>query len=684
MSFLTAAALLVALLVGAPLAAHMLRRRRAEERAFPPAGLVPPTPPAARRRSHLEDRALLSIRALSVIALAVLGATPLIRCSRLSLARKAGANVALAIIVDDSLSMRAPVGTSSKSRFERAREGARELAQGLHAGDAAAIVLAGTPARVALASTTNTAAINAAIDALEPSDRGTDLDAAIHLSQDLLKGLVQADKRIVVLSDLADGAPADTALASDGDNQLWAPLADLEGALPDCAVIRADRSGRKVHARLVCSPDGGDAGRSIEVRAGAKVIRAAALKPNTTAEDVSFELPTDAPEHLYVALTGADAIAADDLAPVITEGGSLSIAVVVDTTSTHVATGGPPPIEQAFAALELDTQVRPLPSVPEHADELNAFAGIIVDDAPGFTPEARRSLSAWVQRGGVALLTLGPRAAAAPLGAGFEPLIPGIVRWGESPSEGIDASTAPYFGPSAKGFSELNPRGRASLDPGATEEAGVLARWTDGAPFLARRTLGRGAVLALTLPLSTDESDLALRPAFLALLDRFASTTRARGGARRIDVGETWTFDGFNDVKVERVSFAGPGERKPINVTDLKEDARADSDRAPLAAPGFERRSSASPPLAGLYELSLDGETSTRAAQVPEREVDLRPRKVAQSARTEALGGVASAVDVSPYVALSLLALLAAELLLRTLSQRRERPDSDMNARPAQ
>lgn len=681
MSFLTAAALLVALLVGAPLAAHMLRRRRADERVFPPAGLVPPTPPAARRRSHLEDRALLSIRALSVIALAVLGATPLIRCSRLSLSRKAGANVALAIIVDDSLSMRAPAGTSSKTRFERARQGARELAQNLHAGDAAAIVLAGAPARVVLASTTNTAAINAAIDALEPSDRGTDLDAAIHLSQDLLKGLVQADKRIVVLSDLADGAPGEAALSSEGENQLWAPLAELEGDLPDCAVIRADRSGRKVHARVVCSQAAPE--RSIEVRSAGKVIRAAALKPNARADDVSFELPPDAPEHLYVALTGADAIAEDDIAPVITEGGSLSIAVVVDTTSTHVATGGPPPIEQAFAALELDTQVRPLPSVPEHADELNTFAGIIVDDAPGFTPEARRSLAAWVQRGGVALLTLGPRAAAAPLGAGFEQLIPGVVRWGESPSPGIDASTAPYFGPSARGFAELNPRGRASLDPAATEDAGVLARWTDGAPFLVRRAIGRGAVLALTLPLSTDESDLALRPAFLALLDRFASTTRARGGARRIDVGETWTFDGFNDVKVERVSFAGPGERKPVKVTDLKDDTRDEGDRSSMAALGSDRRISASPPLAGLYELSLDGETSTRAAQVPEREVDLRPRKVAPSARTEALGGMAAAVDVSPYVALSLLALLAAELLLRTLSQRSERPEGDMNARTA-
>ncbi|HTN82922.1 MAG TPA: BatA domain-containing protein, partial [Sorangium sp.] len=130
MSFVTLGALLVALLVGAPIAAHLLRRRRAEERPFPPARLVPPTPPTARRRSLLEDRALFATRALSVLALAVLGATPLLRCSHLSLSRRAGASVALAIVVDDSLSMRAraragadgvdSAARDAPSRFERA------------------------------------------------------------------------------------------------------------------------------------------------------------------------------------------------------------------------------------------------------------------------------------------------------------------------------------------------------------------------------------------------------------------------------------------------------------------------------------------------------------------------------------------------------------------------------------
>ncbi len=690
MSFVTLGALLVALLVGAPVAAHLLRRRRAEERPFPPARLVPPTPPTARRRSLLEDRALFATRAVSVLALAVLGATPLLRCSHLALSRRAGASVALAIVVDDSLSMRARPGAggverAGPARFERALTAARELAGGLAPVDAAALVLAGAPARVALASTTNLTAVTEALAAVTPSDRATDLDGALDLARDLLRGLPQSDKRIVLLSDLADGSPGAPPISGTPDIATWVPLEELEAAGEDCGIVRADRSSQKARIRVVCTAastaapgpdpaaaerDGGAAapaasaagasaaaGRSLEVRAGDAVLGKVALDPALRAEELTIDLPSGAPEFLLAVLTGGDAIAEDDRAPIISAGGPLSIAVVVDPATTHVETGGPPPLEQALSALDLDAQIRPLPSVPEHADELAAHAGLIVDDAPGFTPEVRRSLAAWVERGGVALLTLGQRAAAAPLGAGFEPLVPGVVRWSASPAPGLDPATAGWLGPSAAGLADVAPRGRATLGAEASEGAEVLARWTDGAPFLVRRPLGRGVVLFMTLPLSTEESDVALRPAFLSLLDGFVGAARARGGARRLAAGETGTFDGYHDVKVERVRVdrgQGPAGREALPVVEV------------------DRRLRVSPPLAGLYELTLDGERSTRVVSVPEREIDLRPRRVAESARAAELGGMSASIDGSPYVALLLLALLAAELLLRALGGRRE------------
>jgi hypothetical protein len=683
MSFLSLGGLLIALLVVAPIAAHLLRRKQAEEQLFPPARLVPPTQPSARKRSMLEDRALFSVRALAVLGLAILGATPFVHCSRLALTRHNGASVGLAIVLDDSLSMRAKL-PSGQTRFERALVGARELSQGLATGDAVAIVLAGAPPRVALGSTTNLAAVTAALDAAEPSDRATDLEGAVQLARGLVRGLAQTDKRVVVLSDLADGAPDAPPIQGDAEVALWLPLPELAATDQDCAVTRAERSGAKVWTRVVCSgrepaaaapaasasatpalAGAKAAARSIEIRAGNKVIAKVALVGSARVEEVAAALPDGAPEPLRAVLTGTDAIADDDEAPVISAGGALPIAVVVDAAATRVETGGAPPIEQALAALQLDAQVHPLPSVPEHEAELNAYSAMILDDAPGFTPEVRRELAAWVERGGVVLLTLGPRAAAAPLGAGFEPLIPGVVRWAPvTPSAapagsaagslGVDPASAPTLGSSVPGLANLAPRGRTTLDTVAVDGADVLAKWKDGAPFLLRRSLGRGAVLTLTLPLSTDESDLALRPAFLSLLESFVNTARARGGARRIDVGQAWTFDGYKDVKVRLMPRGEGGAPRIMPVIEQDRRLRADA------------------PLGGVYALTLDGEATTRVAAVPDREIDFRTRQVTDAAHATAMGGVASALDASPYVAIALLALLAAELALRARQPREE------------
>jgi hypothetical protein len=668
-SFASLAALLVALFVAAPIAAHLLRRRKAEEQPFPPAELVPPTQPSARRRSMLEDRALFSVRAISVFLLAALGATPFVQCARLGLARKDGASAALAIVVDDSLSMRAQLDAGAlavgkPNKFKRALDGARELADGLKGGDAVAIVLAGSPPRVALAATTNLSAVQATLDGITPSDRATDLEGAIRLARELVRGVPHADRRVVLFSDLADGLPDAPALGAGSEIPVWIPLPELEAKGADCAITRADRSGVKVRARVVCSPSkdakdsagqtSASSGRNIEVLSRDKQIVTAPLGASIRAEDVVLDVPADAPADLVVRLSPGDVIAEDDIAPVVHVGGSLPIGVVADAAASQVETGGPPPIEQALGALQLDAEVRPLATVPDAADELNAYAGIVIDDLPGMTPDGRKAMAGWVEQGGVLLMTFGKRAAAAPLGSGFDPIVPGVVRWAQSPVEGAEPSSAFFLGPSAEGLGKLAPEGRTSFEPIATEGAEVLARWTDGAPLLYRKALGRGAVFALSLPLSTEESDFVLRPAFLALLERFVGTARSRGGARLVDVGDAFTFDGYKDVSVEFVPTRAGEPTTKLEVAEQKGRR--------LVMTSF----------AGRYVAKADGEQMVRIATIPEREIDLRPRKVAEAARAESQGGVQPAMDVSPYVALTLLGLFALELVLRVWGQRRE------------
>jgi hypothetical protein len=301
-------------------------------------------------------------------------------------------------------------------------------------------------------------------------------------------------------------------------------------------------------------------------------------------------------------------------------------------------------IEQALAALHVDMAVRPIPQVPDRREDTAPFAAIIVDDPPGFTPEQRHALSSFVESGGVLLVALGRRAAAAPLGANFEPLLGHAVGWDSSPAAGVDAASgASFFGEAASSLADLAPKGRAKLAEQDVSAYEPLLKWSDGAPLIGRHARGRGDVWMSTLPFSVETSDLALRPGFLALLDAFVTEAKQRATPRRGDVGTPWVFAGARQVEAQ-------GPSGPISAT--RDD-------------GILR---IVPVLAGAYRVSIDGNKELRVAAPLAREIDMRPRAVASSATSSALGGGVAIVDVSWMVALGLLGLVAAELFLRALA----------------
>jgi hypothetical protein len=646
-SFVTALALGIAILVVAPYLAHRLRRRRAEDRPFAPARLVPPAPPKARRRAQLEDKALFATRALAVVALAALGASPLVRCQRLALQRSGGASVALAIVLDDSMSMRAAPG--GRSRFERARQGALELLASAREGDAVAIVLAGAPARVALAATTDLGAARAALDGIVETDRATDLDGAVAMARALVGQLPHVDKRVVVLSDLADGRPDAAPLGENSPLAVWVAMPELRAppAETDCAILAADRVGVRVRVRIACGQGGTAQGRDVAVFDGDKELVRGPAPAGATGE-VSLALAKDEPVDLVARLTGADAIAADDSAFVVVEAGPSAIAVVADTADEAAATGGAPVVEQALAALRLDVAVRPIPALPDRAEDLAPFAGIMIDDPPGLTPEQRHALQAFVEQGGVVLLALGPRAAAAPLGASLEPIVVRAITWSASPVVGVDPeSVAPALADAALSTEDLAPKGRVTLGVEDASALETLLAWKDKAPLVGRRAFGRGEAWVVTLPFAVDASDLTLRPAFLVLLDAWVAEARLRAAPRRTDVGLPWAFPNAHDVKIE-----GPA--------------------GALATTRDQGTVRAVPSRIGPYRIAVDGRKELRVASPIAREADLRPRAFAQPASGGTLGDRRATVDISWAIALALLGLLTLEIALRVHAKARQ------------
>lgn len=645
MGFGAALALAVGLLVALPIVAHMLRKRTVEERPFPPARIVLRATAVARRRSSVEDRGLLGLRALAVLLLAVLGATPFVSCSRLALGRADGASVALVLVVDDSMSMQAQVGGAS--RLDRAREAAGELLGALRAGDGIAVVTAGKPARVLLAGTDDRDLALRTVREIRPTDRGTDLDGALALARALAAGLPQADKRLVVLSDLSDASAVTLAAPLAEGMRLSAPLAELRGRLPDCGVVRATRRGREVTVRVACGAEADAAGRNLEVRRDGSVVAFAPLRRAREAE-VSLALPPDLPEGaLSVQLSGTDAITVDDRAPVVVEAGLLEIAVLADVAQSGLVTGGGTAVEEALSALDETVALRPMVAVPDGHEALASYGALVLDDPPGLTPEARAAVKTWVERGGVAVLFLGPRAGQAILGAAFEPFFSGPVRWQRPAPRGADLARSPGFGESAGGLSDLAPKGRALLEGRAASGARLLAAWTDGQPLAFSRELGAGTVTVVTLPSSPEESDLALRPAFLDLLAQTIDAARARKVGQRGAAGARWRVP--SGAKVT-------GPEGEVLVRDV--DGR----------PGIV------PERAGLYVVRSGTATEARVAEIDPHETDLTPRPFADAAPTAAGVAAAGRVDVSREMALVVLGALVLESVLRLVGRRRVAP----------
>ena len=213
---------------------------------------------------------------------------------------------------------------------------------------------------------------------------------------------------------------------------------------------------------------------------------------------------------------------------------------------------------------------------------------LIVDDIPGMTPGQRRDAADWVEKGGVMLLTLGPDAAHAPLGSGFSPMLDGLVRWTKDIAPGLDKESDRFFGEAFEGLDALEPKGRAKLDLGPDSPFTPLAQWKDGAPFLLSRKLGRGVVYVLTVPLDPEKSDFTIRLGFLHLVHHVVTTARALRGTSRTEVGKAWSFDGFDEVEVNR--FGEGDKMEPLEV---------------ITSPNG-RNKRVAPNLIGLYELKLD------------------------------------------------------------------------------
>ena len=216
-AFAAGGAMLVALYV------LKLRRRRVE------------VPFAALWRKVLEDkestalwrklRRLISLALMLLLLLLIVGA---IGDPRLAASQRGRT---LVLLVDTSASMQALDGDGGGTRLDEAKTLLRRLVRGLGSEDQAMVVALDARPQPATGLTTDERQLLAAVEALRPSDAPADLERALRLSADALRG--QSRPMLVLLSD---GALDENVLGrvrlsapADGKNAAGPGAIDLAG-----------------------------------------------------------------------------------------------------------------------------------------------------------------------------------------------------------------------------------------------------------------------------------------------------------------------------------------------------------------------------------------------------------------------------------------------------------------------
>jgi hypothetical protein len=394
-----------------------------------------------------------------------------------------------------------------------------------------------------------------------------------------------------------------------------------------------------VSAEIACTAGAAPAGRRVELVDEKETVLGQAKLEETVQLPLEGDVP---PGRLTVRLTRAQGVArdqlpADDRIDVEPKAASFVVGLCADPRRSGLPTSGTTVLHAALQALDEDLKVDPVTVLPDHPAELEGMAALLIDDPPGLTPEAASVIEGFVKQGGIVLTLLGSQVDAAPLGAVFEPVAQGAPTWSSEALVGTKPGSAGMFGNLALGWSDLPATGRVVL-PEQPEPTSVLLRFADGQPLVLERPLEQGLLLTTLLPSSVEVSDFALRPAFLALLDRVLYEARLRGSFAATEVGQAWDAP-------EGAVIAGPSGTLP-----------------PIVQGG---RSLVVPDRAGRYSLRARGKESWGGAPRPPQEATQQPSGFAGVAAAPRTQQNSQSTDISREIALSLLLLMLIELGLR-------------------
>lgn len=542
-----------------PIIIHLIGRRNAPTQHFAAFDFLMAVNRRLARREKLRQWLLLLMRTLALVALVIAVARPVPphQSSTTDIARK------LLLIVDNSASM--GYVHEGKSLLEHAKARAAQLITHLEPGDALTLVVAGGELETPFQSPTlNHQAVREGIQDIELSRGSANLGAAIE------QALAQVNQKsegvtLAVISDLAAtsfGAIHPSALVPAPTVQ----LIDAAGRERPQAFANIGVESLKIEPTGISSNERRfvvglrNYGPAAVTRCGIELVVGNQVKqrgfislepfsPASKVLTVNFAQAGHYAGELRLQSCEGDGFALDD---------RFYFVVDISKQISVLAVNGEPrsrPYDDELFFVERALEAIPAGSAPIHlkmvtATELNQDPTlsanhdvILLANVGSLVPPVVQKIAAHVQAGGGLLLTLGSHIGFESLNETMGELLPHPLRdlhreadpvLGAPPVGLQDFQRAhPIFSGMDTAFElglqESQTRSYFNLAVGSGIHARVLMRFANGAPALLE-SMGEqhGRVMLLATSVDLGLTDLALRPAFPAFLQR---TVRYLGGS---------------------------------------------------------------------------------------------------------------------------------------------------------
>ncbi len=663
--------------VGLPVWLHLLKRHKTDPKQFPSLMFFEYRETSSVKHRRLDYLLLFALRALMLLLLALLFASPFIRRSAASLDGKKLTVVA----IDRSFSMR------DGDHMARAKAQALQIVGALKPGDQAQVIALSGQVQALTQISTDPAEMRAAVAAVNAGDNRASFGELARY----LRTVSEAQRmpiEVHLISDLQKSAmpPGFVDLRlNPGTTLVFHPLAGGEKnwAVENVTAPRRIYDPKRVKLIATVAGFGAPAAkRTLTLVLNGRELQSKSVDvPENGRAQVEFA-GLDAPYGFSkgeVRIDAADSLAGDDRFIFSVERTDPRKVLLIDD--------GRRPRGELYLRAALDAsgdggfQLEPMRAEVATGASLANYAFVILNDVSNVPAALESSLQRYVNAGGSMLAVLGPGAAVLPRVPVLDESIQKSTYAGREGERFLTVTDIDAGHPALRSVDRFNTVKFYQAMQVTSAKSRVLAKLNDGTPLVLERSLGEGKVLAFTSTFDNVSNDLPIHASWVPFIAQAALYLGGGGAEQPVNL----KVDSYVELRTgDNKTAAEVTDPDGKRVLSLEEAVKARN--VALDREGFYDIKTAAG-RRSLVAAHADRSESDLTA-IPEETLDLWKRTGTAAAPGE--GGPAGAADTGdrpwglwPYILLLLLGIAVAESVVANGYLRPSAPVRDSLKREA-